>query len=106
MFVVLDGLDELSREAQIASLEIVQHLRSSKPRINVYVSSRTEELLIKETLEARKSIDLSTVQVGDDIAIFVEAAIDSGILEHNPVSRKAEMKQEIIQALVKGANGM
>ncbi|KAF2117265.1 hypothetical protein BDV96DRAFT_571800 [Lophiotrema nucula] len=107
VYVVLDGIDELPMEGQESCLELImQILQARGSNVRVYVTSRREERLIRSALETFRTIDLIAESIGEDIALFVEAAIDSGFLQQNPVSRRPEVRQKIIEALVNGAEGM
>lgn len=106
-YIVLEGLDELSLEGQTICLELIKSmLQKHELAVRFYVTSRSEERTIRSALKTFKTIELSNASIDEDIALFIEAAIDSGFLEQNPAARRPRIKQEIVRALIDGAQGM
>ncbi|KAF2786863.1 hypothetical protein K505DRAFT_258984 [Melanomma pulvis-pyrius CBS 109.77] len=107
VFIVLDGIDELAQYSQSIVLNMVNDLlHSSRTRVKVFVTSRCEECLIRESLESYRVIDLGTDHLQADVELFVTRKLESTILSQRLDFSDSLLKREIIQALVNGANGM
>jgi Cdc6-like AAA superfamily ATPase len=105
--VVMDGIDQLAPDSQSIVLSVVDGLLSdSSFTTKVLITSRQEEHLIKRTLKAHKTIHLDNDNTQDDIALFVERYLNSSLAKQNPLLENARLKQEVVQALLSGANGM
>jgi hypothetical protein len=105
-FIILDGLDELNREGQNAALQLVEALlQVSGTVVKVFVTSRLEEPLVRKSLRAHVSFELSPISVSADISLSVEHELQMAS-ESNPILRDPEMRKEVNDALTIGANGM
>ena len=105
-YLVLDGLDELNRNAQAAILSLIHRLQNStKPIIKILVTSRIEEHLIRKELHVYPSLELSSTTLHDDIQLFVQETVQSMALD-NPKLSDPTLSNDVTRALVEGANGM
>lgn len=105
-YFVLDGIDELDAANQTQLLALIDLLITRTPRtIKFFVTSRTEEFRVKESLKIYPAIHLSSKQVDDDIAMYIRGEI-SNVPSQHPIASDHELRDEIVQILVKGAKGM
>jgi Cdc6-like AAA superfamily ATPase len=105
--VIMDGIDQLALDSQSVVLSFMDDLRSdSSFTTKVLITSRSEEYFIKRTLKAHKIIHLYNDNTQDDIALFVERYLNSSLAKQNTLLENARLKQEVVQALLSGANGM
>ncbi|KAH7069754.1 hypothetical protein BKA63DRAFT_88377 [Paraphoma chrysanthemicola] len=104
--IVLDGLDQLEDNSQVVILELLTKvLRDPRCLVKVFVTSRPEEPLIKRTLKAYQTVSASKQLTNDDIASFIEVEMDMLRL-HNPLLEDARLRQEVVEALLTGADTM
>ena len=105
-YFVLDGIDELDATSQTQLLALIELLMNqTRQTVKVFVTSRTEEFRVKETLKQFPSIHLSSRHVDDDIAMFIKNET-SQISAPHPLAFDLELRDEVVQRLVKGAKGM
>lgn len=103
--ILFDGLDECDDPAAICDL-----LKTAVSRpinhVKVFVTSRSENRIIKPLLSSHPTIFLSEEVVQEDIATFVRAEVerlcDNGKLRIGD----PELKQDIIETLIAKAEGM
>jgi predicted NACHT family NTPase len=82
----MDGIDQLAPDSQSIVLTVVNDLlNDSSFTTKVLITSRQEEYYIKRTLKAHKTIHLDNDNTRDDIALFVERYINSGLATQNPL---------------------
>lgn len=106
VIIILDGLDELTRDGQAVALELVDHLlQLSTPTLKLLITSRIEEQLIRRRLQPYNCFELSTAQIQNDILLYVEETLEAAASE-NPRLKNLKLRQDVRDALVKGANGM
>jgi hypothetical protein len=107
IFLVLDGLDELSQEGQAFTLNLIRDvLRQPQPIVKVLITSRPEERLIREHLKGWKTLELSAGDIQEDIELFVTGEIDAIIAHGSAYFPMARMRQEIVRTLTEKAHGM
>lgn len=105
-YFVLDGIDELDAANQTQLLSLIDLLMKRTQRtVKVFVTSRTEELRVKESLKQYPSIYLSSRHLDDDITMFIKDEI-SLISAPHPLVFDLELRDEVVRKLVKGAKGM
>lgn len=105
-YIILDGIDELDAPNQTQVLALIDCLISRTPRtIKIFVTSRTEEFRVKESLKLYPAIHLSSELVDNDIAAFVKDEINQ-IRAPHPLAFDHELRDEVTQVLVEGAKGM
>jgi Cdc6-like AAA superfamily ATPase len=105
-YIVLDGLDELSQDNQTFVLKLLDTLlQLTTTVIKLCVTSRTEEFRVRKALHSHITIRLTELSVAYDIALFINDEITHVDASH-PLSHDADLKQEVIAALVVGAKGM
>jgi hypothetical protein len=106
VYLVLDGLDELSHDGQSATLNLLEQLLQSKePTVKIFVTSRAEEVLIRRRLQSHNFFDLTSTNNSDDIFLVVEAALEEAA-EVNPKFLDLQLQKEVTDALVDGAKDM
>ena len=106
VFIVIDGIDELRKEDQVIVLSNVKRLGEFKnTAVKVFVSSRYETYITK-SLERFRHIDLSTANTASDIACFIKKTVRSKIELEDLVVRNPTLEQDIVKALLEGADGM
>lgn len=107
VFLVIDGVDELGKEEQVATLSILKRLaRGEVPTAKIFISSRREEVYITKQLHSFPRIDLSTANITVDITYFVKEVVKSKIEMGDLVIRNQALEQDIVETLVDGADGM
>lgn len=105
-YFILDGIDELDATNQTHLLALIDLLMNrTRQMVKVFVTSRTEEFRVKESLKQYPSVHLSSKHVDDDIAMFIKDEIRQISAPH-PLTFDSELKDEVVQKLVKGAKGM
>ncbi|PVI05552.1 hypothetical protein DM02DRAFT_668201 [Periconia macrospinosa] len=108
IYIVIDAIDELVQEDQRHILDLVTHLLnipSPSFTIRIFLTSRSEDHSIRTALRDHKSINLSTTEVSGDISGYIQGMVDS-IKEDNPLLKNDNIKQNVLSALVSGAQGM
>jgi Cdc6-like AAA superfamily ATPase len=107
VFITIDGVDELTDDSQRMTLDLIDGLvKQSTATVQVFVTSRTEEHQVKRALKDYEAINLSADYVSSDIEIFIKAMVDSTIVKQNPLLENERLKNEVLKALVDGAQGM
>jgi hypothetical protein len=107
VFVVLDGIDELNREGQTVVLNMIDlWTQTSQPTMKIFVTSRTEDFMVRDKLKSHKSFEISGSSAEDDIIAYVEGTLRETTLMNNSVLTDVGLRQEIADALVYGAKGM
>lgn len=105
-YLILDGIDELDATNQTQLLALIGLLITWKSRsIKILITSRTEEFRVRESLKMYPAVHLSSKQVDDDIAMYIRGEI-SNIPAQHPIAFDHELRDEVVQMLVKGAKGM
>ncbi|KAH7397433.1 hypothetical protein BKA66DRAFT_241811 [Pyrenochaeta sp. MPI-SDFR-AT-0127] len=106
-YIILDGLDQLTTDGQTVVLDIIQNLLYNATIISkIFVTSRLEEYIIKRSLKSHKTIQLSNGCTQDDMELFITESITSTLIPQNPLLKDARLREDVIKALLKGANGM
>jgi hypothetical protein len=100
-YVIVDALDECT-ERQDLLVVLYEILRSDSVQVNVLLLSREEED-IKEGIRAAISINLECPGIDGDIERHINRCLENDIAWRNDPSY---VKQEIRDALMKGARGM
>ena len=104
--VVFDGLDECDDPAGICDLLNTAVSRHPNNQVKVFVTSRSENRVIKPLLSCYPTISLNVIMVQEDIAAFVRAEVDS-LCENGKLRiGNPELKQEIVETLIVKAEGM
>jgi ankyrin repeat domain-containing protein 50 len=106
VFLILDGLDEVPYgSSRDTVLELVKELEKSGPHVHILVSSREEQDIGSALSQSRdwKRFPIGMNLVEDDIALFIACQIE----DHSKLkSLPSEVKRDIEENLVFGANGM
>ena len=102
LYLILDALDECSERGKL--LDIISQIVRAKDHANLFVTSRKE----KDITDALQGIFGSQLDLRGDL---IDADIDLHVrrcLESDRCLQKwnAQIKQEILEALVQGADGM
>lgn len=106
-FLVIDALDECTGETGTRNevLDLLHELSWwALPNVHVLITSRKEPDIEKSltSLETLRAVCIQTQQQ-NDIAIYVKSLLAT---DSNLKRWSAEVKEEIIEALVKNADGM
>ena len=107
--IILDALDECSRDDRCLLLDAIHDiLTRSTSLVKIFLSSREEGDLTDE-LRDYPNLRISSTENSRDIEIFIrtetERLVTRGRLLRNSMA-KEEIKNRIIEKLIKGANGM
>lgn len=105
VYVVLDGVDEVPQGDQPAVLSLIQSVLNEHRNLKIFVTSRTEEYQIRQALSNYGTIRLSPDCLQNDIAQYVRDFLGQADAT-SPLSLNSSLKQEVVEALVVGANGM
>ena len=103
--VVFDGLDECDDPAAICDL-FKMAVSCATNHVKVFVTSRSENRVIKPLLSCYPTIYLNIAMVQEDIAAFVRAEVDSLCESGKLRLGDSALKQEIIETLILKAEGM
>lgn len=107
--IVIDALDECNPEKRCDLLKSLEKiLRESSTLVKIFVSSRDDHDIFFR-LQRYPNLEIKSDRNGDDIAAFVvdrtEQLIEDGELLQYSDSQK-EMKELVVEKVIKGANGM
>ena len=103
--LVFDGLDECDDPAAICDLLKTAVSRPTN-HVKIFVTSRSENRVIKPLLSCSPTISLNVAMVQEDIAAFVRAEVNS-LCENGKLRiGDPELKQEIVETLIVKAEGM
>ena len=107
VYLVLDGIDQLTADGQCAILTLIGDLlRLPRVAVKVIVTSGSENHVIKHTLRPHKTLLLTKARVQVDISLFIEEQIESIVGAQNPLLRNERLRKEVIDALLAGASEM
>jgi hypothetical protein len=107
VYFILDGLDELDRDGQRAVLEMIASLlHSVDPPVKIFATSRTEESSVRLFMRNHQSLEMSSAGIRNDIKLVVEQDLEWIAKHENTVLRDASIREEVSDALIRGANGM
>ncbi|KAF1829094.1 hypothetical protein BDW02DRAFT_602855 [Decorospora gaudefroyi] len=85
----MDGIDQLTPDGQTTILNVVDDLLGDSSFVcKLFVTSRQDDCTKR------------------DIALFVKEYIESNLTAQNPLLENERLKQDVIHALLSGANGM
>lgn len=116
MFLVLDALDECTRDqreelckffSDITESNTSSAAGTSRGTVKLFVASRREPDI--ERVFQQKSfpmIEVEATKVDRDIAIYVEAQIESRLKDHRLTLKNMALKSKILKALTTKAGGM
>lgn len=106
VYLIIDGLDELDSRNQGNVLKLItQILQRTEFVAKVFITSRTEELQVKNALQSYGAIRLSETHVNKDITLYIKDQIEQLEAPH-PLLSDIALKENVIQALTDGAKGM
>ena len=106
VYLFIDGLDECRNDAQTMILSIVHQIsQSEQPTVKIFVSSR-DELIISASLKKFLHLRISAENNSDDIAHFVEEAVNLNIRSGALKIQDPSLQSEIITTLTGKAHGM
>jgi len=110
VFLIIDGLDECSREKRHSALGFYSQLLNSLPRAKIFVASRREQdiSLAFEKLTT-PVIEVKAESVAEDIERYVVDEIELLLDGHNGKRLYVEseaLRQEIVETLTSKAEGM
>jgi hypothetical protein len=103
----VDGIDELSKESQATIVDIIyQATCSTEPIIKIFLSSRSEETYIRNSLEKYEHLELSASVIASDLRCYIEDSVDAKIKCREIKIRNPDLRNEIVTALIDGAKDM
>jgi hypothetical protein len=105
VYFILDGIDEMSQENQPTVLALIETLLRQHPNLKLFVTSRIEEYWIRKALEPYGTVRLSHACIRDDVALFVEDCLTKAV-GSGPIKDNEKLKDDVLEALLLGANGM
>ena len=106
LFLVLDGIDELTKDGQLFIAEMVKLLLLSQTTVKIFITSRREEVTIRKMFDMYPHINMSAAYLHADISSYVNHSVQSRIESSDLVVQNPGLKQEIIDALIEGAKDM
>lgn len=105
VYLILDGIDEISHDNQPTVLAHIECLLQDHSNLKVFVTSRVEEYWIRKALEPYRTLRISHAYIKDDIALFLEDYLHRTAIS-GPLSTDEDLKNEVLGALLLGVNGM
>lgn len=106
VYIILDGLDQLSTDDQSMIVDfITNQLREQSSIVKILVTSRLNEYIIQKGLKCYKTFTMSR-SCTSDMRLFVHAQINSIVQTKSTPLEDASLKEEVVEALLSGANGM
>lgn len=106
VYIILDGLDQLSTDDQSMIVNfITSQLREQSSVVKILMTSRLNEYIIQKGLKSCKTFTLSR-SCTNDMRLFVHAQINSIVQTKSTPLEDASLKEEVVEALLSGANGM
>jgi hypothetical protein len=109
IFLVLDGLDEVTESSQtLICRKLKQLVENSKFSVKLLVTSREElaSLLMLDPSIPFSCIPISPDAISLDIENYIRASTRRRILDGSLVIRDPDLEQLIVNELVNGAKGM
>ncbi|KAL7273963.1 hypothetical protein RUND412_003161 [Rhizina undulata] len=105
--IIIDALDECNKETRYHLLVAMKKLRSSTNGLKIFLTSRNDAD-IRIELEMESEVYIQPSDNSSDIERFVVAEVEKYISTGRLLSREVgpELKQTIIDTLIKGADGM
>lgn len=105
--LVLDGLDELDDDEQVILATTMARLLQAKPcQVKIVVSCRGESMKRKTFWYSGFSVTMSPQELGRDMEVFVEHAIDKKMQDGELNLNNVLLKQEVVAKLTDGAQAM
>jgi hypothetical protein len=105
VYLILDRIDEISQDNQPTVLTLIESLLRQHSNLKVFVTSRVEEYWIRKALKPYGTIRLSHACIRNDVTLFVEDYLKSAV-SSGPITKDDKLKDEVLEALLLGANGM
>ncbi|KAF4539116.1 Nacht domain protein [Lasiodiplodia theobromae] len=105
--LVLDGLDELDDDEQvILATTMARLLQVNQCQVKIVASCRGESMKRKVFWYSGFSVTMSPQELGGDMEVFVEHAIDKKIQDGELNLNNVLLKQEVVAKLTDGAQAM
>lgn len=107
--IVIDAIDECNPQKRHELLKALEQiLRNSSSLVKIFVSSRDDQDIVLR-LQQYPNLEIDSQRNGDDIARFVkdqtQQLVEEGkLLQYS--SSVADMKQLVVDEVIKGATGM
>ncbi|KAL7267374.1 hypothetical protein RUND412_010042 [Rhizina undulata] len=105
--IIVDALDECDKKTRHQLMAALKKLRSSTKGLKIFITSRNDDD-IRIELETESGVFIQLSDNSSDIKLFVEAEVEKYVSTKRLLDGKVqpELKQTIIDALTKGADGM
>ncbi|KAL7276025.1 hypothetical protein RUND412_001020 [Rhizina undulata] len=105
--IIVDALDECDKETRHQLMTALKNLRSSTERLKIFITSRNDDD-IRIQFETENEVFIQQSDNSNDIELFVVTEVEKYILAKRLLGGEVrpELKQAIIDTLIKGADGM
>lgn len=105
---VIDGIDECSQPERASILKMLRQLTScSGSTLKIFFSSREGVVEnIHKIFQTYQQLTMNCEQANTDIATYITDTIDQKIEDGDLLLSDRQLRHEICDALIKGANGM
>lgn len=106
--IIIDALDECDPARRYELLEVLDNIiQQSSNVVNIFVSSRDDNDIVCR-LENSPNVIINATDNGKDIQRFIVSQVDQSIKNKRLLSGRVsgELKQQIINVLTEGAQGM
>lgn len=106
VFIILDGIDECGSNSRVDLLAGIRLIVGSSPiTVKLFLASRAE-VDFKRVFGKYICLPISVENITSDIVSFVDGIVQAKIVSGDLVVQNPALVREIVDALVKGAQGM
>lgn len=106
VFIVIDGLDECKEKDRELLFPWLKKLRNNSPALVKLMITSRDEVDIRKAIGDTRSTQASKSNTSSDLAIVVEELVRERLVGQRDWLKDPCLVQEIIDALVDGAEGM
>lgn len=106
VFFVLDGIDECRGNDRVELLMGIRSITKSGPAVVRFFLASRADVDLERAFSNHIHLPISTNDVTTDIVSFVNSIVDAKIQSRDLVVRNPPLARDIVDALVKGAQGM
>ena len=106
-FVIIDGIDECSREAQLTMFKILGDLQNSVAHFKVFLSIR-ENLTqtVEENISVTFMVSTESAGAAKALSTYIDLSVDLAYERRDLETRNKNLLNGIKDALKRGAHGM
>ena len=106
LFVVIDGLDECTKDVLQQILDVIKRLAVCQSSVTkLFISSR-DDIRIIESLKKYPVLKAPAANISSDMEIYVKGAVKDRIKSGDLIVRSPELELVIIAELTNKAHGM